>query len=454
MSLPRCVLGGVAVAWFASTALAQTPGAPAVAETPSSADAPITVATAEQPAPPQRPRLGEGVAAIVNDEIISSYDLRQRMRLLVATSGVQPNADSLPQIEREALRSLVDEHLEMQEVRSVEQKQKDLKLEPTDKELEDAETDMARQSGLTRTQLLTTLKTDEVDPATLRDQLRAHLSWERYIAARFRDNVEIGDNQVRAAFDRASAEAAQPQYLLGEIFIDAAQAGGRDQAMTGARQLIEQIQQGAPFSAVAHQFSGLPTAANGGDAGWVTGAQVPPEVEAVLEQMRPGQLSEPVAASDGVYIVQLRDKRAGAQATVVDLKQAAIRLAPSASAAEISAAEAKLEALRARIHGCETLESQAAKIPNVVAGDLGETEVKDLRPSFQEAAGKLKIGEVSAPIRTDAGLHLIAVCERHASGARAITRASIEDRLRGEQYDMFARRFLRDLRNSATIETR
>jgi peptidyl-prolyl cis-trans isomerase SurA len=403
----------------------------------------------------ERPKLTESIAAIVNDEVISSYDLRERMRLLIATSGVQPTSDNLPQIQREALRNLVDEHLEMSEIRDVEAKQKDLKLEPTDKEIDERIAEIAAGAGIKPAQFLATLRSDDVDVETLKDELRAQLAWERYIGARFRDSVEVGDNQIRAAMERANAEASKPQYLVSEIFIDAARVGGEQAAVDGAKQLIAQMQQGAPFPSVARQFSNAPTAANGGDLSWVTADSLQqPELTKAIEEMRPGQLSQPIATSDGVYILALRDKRAGVSDTVVDLKQVAISLPPGATPDEVAKAQEKLAALRGKLDGCDSLKERAAKTPGVLAGDLGETDVKDLRPSFQEAIAKLKIGQVSEPVRTDIGLHLIMVCERHAAGARALTRAAIESRLEGEQYDMYGRRFLRDLRNSATIETR
>jgi len=454
----RFVALPLALALVASTASAQTaagPGSLLGGSSDGLALPSLSVATNNAPQAPQRPKLSESVAAIVNDEVISSYDLRQRMRLLVATSGVQPSAENLPQIQREALRNLVDEHLEMSEIRDVEAKQKDLKLEPTDKEVDDRIAEIAAGAGIKTEQFLATLRSDDVDVQTLKDQQRTAMAWERYIGARFRDNVEVGDNQVRAAMERANAEASKPQYLVSEIFLDSARVGSEAAAMEGARQLISQIQQGAPFPSVARQFSNAPTAANGGDLSWVTAdALQQPELTKAIEEMRPGQLSQPIASADGVYILALRDKRAGVTDTIVDLKQAAVSLAPGAAPEEVSKAEAKLTALRGKLDGCDSLETRAAKTPGVLAGDLGETDVKDLRPSFQQAIVNLKIGQVSEPIRTDIGLHLIMVCERHAAGARATTRAAITSRLEGEQYDMYGRRFLRDLRNSAMIETR
>ena len=139
---------------------------------------------------------------------------------------------------------------------------------------------------------------------------------------------------------------------------------------------------------------------------------------------------------------------------MVNLKQIAIALPKTATADQVAAAQAKLEALRPRIHGCDSLAAEVAKEPGVISGDLGEAETKDLAPAFRTAAETLQVGQVSEPIRTDAGLHLIAMCDKRLGGAQQMTREQIQNRLYGEELAMIAKRQLRDLRNSATIETR
>ena len=217
--------------------------------------------------------------------------------------------------------------------------------------------------------------------------------------------------------------------------------------------LVEQLQKGAPFPAVARQFSTAPTAA-GGDAGWISTGEMPPEVDYALENMRPGQLSRPIPVKDGVYIIYLREKRTGATATLISLKQAAVPLGAEASETELAAARARLESLRPRVTGCDNIETAAAGVQGVMAGDLGEAEIQDLAPAFREAAETLQPGQLSAPIRTPAGLHLVAVCGKRQSGAQIPSPEQIENRLFGQQLAMISKRYLRDLRNSATIETR
>jgi peptidyl-prolyl cis-trans isomerase SurA len=400
-----------------------------------------------------RPLLSESVVVTVNDDIISSYDIVQRMRLLIVTSGIQPNEQNLPELQREAVRSLIDEHIEMQDLRTEGKTQK-FDLIASDAEVDDEIASIARSNNTSAAQLLSQLAAQGVGAQTFRDQLRAEISWRGWIRGRYGQRLVIGEDQIKEFQKRQDAEAGKPHYDISEVFIDAGRAGGMQQAEDGATQLIGQIQKGAPFAAVARQFSAAPSAANGGQVGWIAEGEMAPEVDKALETLRPGQLSGPIAVKDGVYIIFLRDRRAGGASEIVRLKQAAIALPAGATPEQVADAQARLDALRPRLHGCDNLEAAAAKTPGVVAGDLGEAEVKDLAPGFRDAVQTLQAGQVSAPIRTDAGLHLIAVCEKHLGGANQLTHEQIEDRLYGQELAMIAKRELRDLRNSATIETR
>ena len=444
----KALRGGIALLALslAGPALAQsvnlqTPAMPAVA-----------------PAQTARAPLGinESVAALINDEIISTYDLQQRMRLLVLTSGVQPTAEALQQIEQEALRSLTDERLEMQELRRIQKRQKDNKdsLIATDKEVDQEITSLARQNNLTYDQMKTSFATAGVDLQSLREEIRTQISWQRLVGGMYGSRIRVGDDQVTSQLRRMAAAASQPQYLVSEIFLDAARVGGQDQAVNGANQLITQLQKGAPFPSVARQFSAAVTAANGGDAGWVSASEEPPEVGAALEALRPGQLSAPITVPDGVYIVYLRDKQAASSQTVVNLRQLAIRLPKDAPQDQVAAATATLTNLRAQAKGCASLDALAAKAKGVVAADLGETELNDLSGPFKTAAETLQPDQLSEPIRTDVGLHLVAVCAKRSGGANVPSKTEIQNRIYSEQLAAMSRRYLRDLRNSADIETR
>ena len=427
-ALLACAIAATSVPAVGQTLRAPAPGAPTAA-------------------------MREGVAAVVNDEIISTYDLRQRTLLLIISSGVQPSDESLPEIQREALRSLVDERLQMQEIRRLQAKQK-VSVEPADKEVDEQIAAMAQQNGMQASQLLGSLASAGVDPGTLRDQIKVDTAWRRYVGGRFGSAVNVGAGQIDSAMKRVTAAAAKTQYQVAEILLDAQRVGGQEAAEAGAKQLIAQIEGGAPFAAVARQFSAASSSISGGEAGWLVSGDIQPTLEAALAQMRPGQVSQPIPVTGGVYILLLRDKRAGAGETLVNLKQAALRLPQDAPAEAVSAAQAKLASLRTQVKGCGDLEAVAGKVDGVVAGDLGEADVNDLAEGFKAAIAPLKVGEVSAPVRTSAGLHLVALCGKRAAIGDGPTRSDLENRLYEQELAMIARRELRNLRNSASIENR
>jgi len=381
-----------------------------------------------QPAPPAAPQqsvgpqpLSDDVVAEVNDDVITNYDILQRMRLLVVTAGIQPTRDDLPELQRYALSSLVDERLEMQELRREEKDQK-TSIIATDSVVDDVIGDYAKQNHMTADQFLASLAQQGIGQDTLRAQLRAQESWQDWIRGRYGSRVRIGEDQIKAFQARMAAEANKPKYQISEVFIDAGKAGGMQQAMDEANQLVSQLHQGAQFEAV--------------------------------DSLRPGSLSAPIAVKDGVYIVYLRERQAGGSAVLISLKQAAIALPANAPQDQVDAAHAKLEALRGQLHGCEQFETIAGKVDGVLAGDLGEAEAKDLSPAFRDAALALSVGDVSEPIRSDQGLHLLAVCNKRSNTAQGLDHDQIENRLMGEQLQMINKREIRDLRNSASIELR
>ena len=313
---------------------------------------------------------------------------------------------------------------------------------------------IAKNNKITPQQYYSVLASWGVNPESERTRIRAEKSWVYWISGFYGRRVRISDQEVNAYMADLTSRASKPSYLVGEIFIESSRAGSVDKAMGMAQQLTTQLQQNVSFQQIATQFSGLPTAANGGDAGWLLASEMRPEVAAVVDEMRPGQLSRPIPVSDGAYLIYLRDKRSGGGAPVVSLKQVALRVPTDASPAVLAAAQQKLLAVKAKITSCDTLEQAAAGVTDAAAGDLGEAEVKDLSPAFREVAEKLAINQVSDPIRTDVGLHLVAVCGRRDSAVQLPSRDEVVNELENQKLSMIAKREILNLRSSATIETR
>ena len=125
----------------------------------------------------------------------------------------------------------------------------------------------------------------------------------------------------------------------------------------------------------------------------------------------------------------------------------------NAPEAEVAAAVERLNALRPTLT-CDNIIERSRQEDGLLGADLGESDVDDLAPQFQQVARSADIGAISAPVRTPLGVHLLAVCDRRTGGPDAPTFQEVEGRLRNQQLSMLARRYIRDLREDAHIDVK
>jgi peptidyl-prolyl cis-trans isomerase SurA len=445
MGLQRYMTGVAIAALLASSAMAQTapPAQPAAAGTlnPAAEAAPVAA-----PAAPVF-QLSDGILATVNDSVITGFDLRQRMLLLIAMTQVQPTPENIPAIQQQALNALVDERLQVEELAKYDS------LVVSDERVDQEIAEMAGEVGASADAYVGFLAQGGIRPSTLREQIRTQIGWSQLVGGRFQSRARVSRSAVSAALRQASEAASKKQYLIGEIYIESARVGGQQAALNGANQLVQQMVQGAPFQAVAQQFSAAPSATRGGDAGWVVEGTMQPALQQALDQLDVGQLSRPIPVDGGVYIVYMRDKRDGAAASLVQIKQVMIELPESATEAEVAAATQRLQALQPQLT-CDTMLARATSEQGLLGADLGEADVQNLAPQFQQVARSAAVGSISTPVRTPLGVHLLGVCGRRVGGAQAPNPQEVENALFRQNLATLGRRYMRDLRQDALIEYR
>ena len=398
MGLMRITTGVAMAALVAGSAMAQASGQAAGTLDPAAEQAPAT-------APASEPEftLADGIVATVNDQIITGFDLRQRMLSVIAMSQVQPTEENIPAIQQQALQSLIEERLQAQEIAKYDT------LIVSDADVDQEIASMAQEAGATPASYMSFLEQGGIRPAALRAQLRTEIGWRELVGGRFNSRSRVSRGQVDQAVRQLTEAAAKPQYLIGEIYLEANRVGGQQAAINGAEQLVAQMVQGAPFQAVARQFSAAPSAARGGDAGWIVQGSMQPALQTAMDALQVGQLSRPIPVEGGVYIIYMRDKRSGAATSLVTLKQAMVELPETATDAQVQAATQRLEALRPSLT-CDNILQRTTSEAGLLGSDLGESDVANLAPQFQQVARSAEVNSISSPVRTPLGVHLLAVC--------------------------------------------
>ena len=390
------------------------------------------------------------IAAVVNDDVISVGDLAARIRLVFASSNIQDTPESRQRVTRQVVRILIDEKLEMQEA-------KRLNITVSDDELNAALAGIESQNNLPKGGLDGMLEARGIPRSTLVDQITATLAWGKVIRQNLNRVTPISDEEIDSAIARLRETEDQPRARVAEIFLAVNNPQQDDEVHRFADQLYEQLRAGGHFSALAQQFSQSATAAVGGDIGWVAPGQLATEIGNVVQKLNAGEMSPPIRAAGGYYLILVVEKQTGGKAeddTRVSLVQIMFPLAANASPAERQKVTAQAEAVSKQAKSCgEMTQIGRAQAPQT-SGELGKVRVGDLPVELRKTVLGLQIAEASPPVPLRGGLGVLMVCERQNAANALPTREEMADTLARRRFESLAQRYLRDLRRAAFVDMR
>ncbi|MCH8996985.1 MAG: peptidylprolyl isomerase [Proteobacteria bacterium] len=384
-------------------------------------------------------------AAVVNDEVISVFDLDMRLRLAILATGQKDNRKLRDRMTAQVIRTLIDEQLQKQEAER-------LGITITDEQVTNGAEEIARRNKLTIEGFAGLLERRGILLEAFLDQIRGQLTWSALVVRRLRPSVQVSNEEVEEVVRRIAANRGTRLRRVSEIFLAVDTALREDEVRRNAERLLEQLRAGARFSSLARQFSESATAARGGDLGWIRDGQLPEEIDKALARMRPGMLSRPIRTLSGFHILLLgEEKQTSLGEVMLHLKQILIAIPSGASEKQRRAAAERAGQARERIAGCAGLDALAGEIGAPGSGDLGTVKSSNLPAPIRDAVMALPIGQPSRPVSVSGGLAVLVVCNRAESG---IDRQRIAERLTAERLDMLARRYMRDLRRSANVDIR
>jgi peptidyl-prolyl cis-trans isomerase SurA len=462
----------VAAAPAAAPAVATT--APAAAPAASATPAPFVPAIQEATtsAPGGTPGEPEGnpddtnsIVATVNDESISDYEVRQRVALYLATSGIN---QQLTAEQKKSIRGQILETLEAEKLQLQEAVKKKITVSPT--EVDKRINLMMADNKFTIAQLRQTLTAAGASEEALRAQITASIAWMKAVQDQYGERVNITPEMVDAEMRRHAEGANKPHYRVMEIFLPVDNPEQDAKVKKDAEAILLQLRQGAPFSMVARQFSQHPSAATNGDMGWVNDGQLAPELNSAVAKLSVGEISNPVRSAGGYYILGLRERQeplgtkidTGPKASIgpagtLPLARLLFPVNPKGPKAELDNVMAVAVQLQQRFAGCAPLEEVHKQMKGTVYNNLGDIRLADLSPQIQKAMENSGAGDAAAPFMSEAGIELIVRCDKRPEIKTAYvmpTRQQVEDQLFQAQISALARRYLRDLKRASNIQVR
>ncbi len=392
------------------------------------------------------------IAAVVNDEAISVADLRSRLRMVMLSSNFADTPETRQRIASQVLRTIVDEKLEMQEA-------KHQNVAATEDELKKATAQIEKQNNMQPGQLDEVLKSHGIDRAALIDQLTASIVWAKLVRRLIAQTNAVSDEEIDDAMKRLKESANEPQTRVAEIFLAVDNPQQDDEVQRLAERLIEQMKQGARFSAVAQQFSQSATAAVGGDMGWVRPEQLNPDLAKAVAQMRPGELSPPIRSAAGYYLLLVLDRRNGRsgpseEETMLHLVQVVFPLPPQASEAMRRAALAEAANAKTTAKSCAEMLKLGKEKGSPQLSSEGRLRISQIAPAMRNIVAGLEVGQPSQPIVQKNGVGVIMICDKTEPNSTLPSRDEVAEQLARQRAENLARRYLRDLRRAAFVDVR
>jgi len=398
------------------------------------------------------------VVAVVNDEVVTQLELAAEVELAVRQLNIQ--GTPLPEravLERQVLERMITSRILVQNARRT-------GIRVNDSQLNKAIDGMAAENKMSREQFREAMEAEGIDISLFRDRIRMEIMITRLKEREVDNKVTITEAEIDSYLrQEASRGSKDDEYNVAHILILVPEGASPDEIRIDrdiAEDALRQLRNGADFGQVAASVSDAEDALQGGALGWRTASQLPELFVDAVSGMRIGEVSKALRSANGFHIIKLLDKRGSSAKLIVQQTRAQHILIRLNEVVSEQDASQRLAGLKDRIEmgGADFGELARQHSDDASAakgGNLGWLSPGTTVPEFERAMNALQPGEVSDPVRSPFGLHLIKVLERRDEDlSEERQRVMARQAIRLRKADSAGQEWVRQLRDKAYVDDR
>ena len=406
----------------------------------------------------QRMALVDRIVAVVNKEVVTASELRERVEL--AERELKRQGTPAPEralLERQVLERLILDKAQLQLAAETGLRVDELQL---DRAIER----IAENNNMTLSAFRQALERDGVRIDRFREEVRRQIIMQRLREREVDERIDVSESEIDLRLEEQKASGVQRvEYNVAHILVRLPEQATPEriaQARTRIEKARDEARAGADFGRLAASYSDAGDALQGGQMGWRAAERMPELFAAALQPLKPGEVSDVLRSPGGFHLLKLLERRGAGEARAVTQTHARHILIRTNELISESEAQRRLAELRERIVTGGTDFAQLARLNSAdvsaaQGGDLGWVYPGDTVPEFERVLDSMKPGEVSQPIKTPFGWHLVQVLERRSGGMprereRLVARQALRDRKSDEAYQ----EWLRQLRDRTYVEIR
>ena len=383
----------------------------------------------------------QAISVIVNDEVISRYDVNQRVRLILVTSGIPPTEENLKRIETQSVKALINERIQLQEASKLE-------VPESQEEIQLMLDRIARGNQTTSEGIIENITSQGVKVDTLISQIKSELLWNKIVRGRFGSYINISDDEINIVYNRTIESINKIQYDISEIFIGFEDEREEKESKELADKLVEQLKNNIAFEPVAQQFSQAPSSGQGGRIGWVSEGQLDQEIITGIENLLSSSISKPIKTVNGYYIIKVngRSEEGGKNPMKNQYNLTSVTFSKEDKDSANDFSE--------NFVSCKRLESLLENYNEKEINVIGDRLLQELPTELHDELLKKDAGDTLSPRLSEETIDIILICDRKDDIGVQVNKNTIEDNIYSQKLGMMSRRHLRDLRRDAVIEYR
>lgn len=400
----------------------------------------------------------DGIAAVVNDSIISRSKLDMSVQLI--SQQIQRNSGTQPDLS--VLEKQVLEHLILTEIQLQLAKRTGLQVNEVD--IDHAIENIAKQSHMTVNQLREALIEEGVSFDHYRENIRNQMIVHQLQQRDLLHEIHVSDQEIKQFVQSPNGLGGMAQeYRLSHILIPLSESPSPeeiDAANLKATELVEKLRGGLDFAQAALAESHGQQALNGGDLGWRKLPELPTIFEKAVITLSTGDIPDPIRSSSGFHVVKLMDKRSAAQMqTAVEKTNVRHILIKTNSITSDTEAEQRLKDIIQKLNNGEDFgklaSAHSADLGSAKnGGSLGWVTADVLVPEFSSKMQSLALNEISEPFKTPFGWHVMQVLDRKVSNDdEAAMRQKAREMIQQRKYEEKLQTWGRQLRDEAYVIT-
>jgi peptidyl-prolyl cis-trans isomerase SurA len=395
------------------------------------------------------------IAVIVNDEVITTHEVENRVAAVLRQLARQGTpAPGRSELSKQLLERMIIDKIQLQYA-------KESGVRVDDQQLDRSIARIAEGNSMTLQVFRDNIEKEGLTYSGFREDVRSEIVMQRLREREVENHIVVTEGEVDAYLAEKAKTVSQDEYNLAHILVrlpEQASADQIDAARRRAETALTQIKSGTDFRQVAVAFSDAPDALQGGALGWRSLDRLETFYVDAATKLKPGEVSPVLRSSNGFHLLKLIDKRGGNGPPKVQQTHVRHILLRTSEVVSEDEAKRKLLALKQRLdnHAADFAELAKANSNDGSAskgGDLGWVYSGDMVPEFERAMNALKEGEISAPVQTQFGFHLIEVLGRRDEDVSLERqRAEARQALRARKSDESYQEWLRQLRDRAYVE--